>query len=506
MTRSQPPRSSPSALQIAVPALVGLALRLTLVLRFPAGAGDSAIYEELARNWLDEHVYGIYYANGLTLSTIRTPGYPAFLAIIYLLRRSNGAIVLAQAVLDLGTCFLVAWLVSRMAPPPRRSRITLAALWLAATCPFVANYAAVPLTEVLATFLTAAALIPLVSACIALDGGDPGSGWRVPWNAPGDPSWKTPSKTWFAGGFFVGLATLVRPESPLLLAALGLVLAIRWRHRADWAKLARAGALTAAGLLLPLLPWAARNWVELHEVQFLAPPYAASADEYTPRGFYAWTSTWLVRYRDVYLVPWNIGSDRIEIGNIPASAFDSPGERARVAALLDEYNSTTRLNAEVDNGFGALARERTARRPLRTYVLVPVERMATMWFTPRTELLPISGHLWPVRLQWREDPLGFSVTVFLGGLNFFYLGLAIVGLRRALHRPTAWAASATMRTALMLLLVFILLRTAILTQAQTPEPRYVLECFPALLALGALAWLPRPASASPVPREVQDES
>src|ERR1700722_2295595 len=100
MTRFQPARTRPSTLQIAIPALVGLALRLTLVLRFPAGAGDSAIYEELAQNWLGEHVYGIYYANGLTLSTIRTPGYPAFLAIIYqLFRRGNGAIVLAQAVL-----------------------------------------------------------------------------------------------------------------------------------------------------------------------------------------------------------------------------------------------------------------------------------------------------------------------------------------------------------------------------------------------------------------------
>jgi hypothetical protein len=328
------------------------------------------------------------------------------------------------------------------------------------------------------TFLTAAALIPLVSACIALDGGDPGSGERVPW------------KTWFAGGFFVGLATLVRPESPLLLAALGLVLAIRWRHRVNWAKLAHTVALTAAGLLLPLLPWAARNWVDLHEVQFLAPPYAASADEYTPRGFYAWTSTWLVRYRDVYLVPWNIGSDRVEISDVSPAAFDSPSEPARVAALLDQYDVRQRMTPEVDAGFAALARERTARDPLRTYLVVPLGRVATLWFTPRTELLPVSGHLWPIGQQWREDPPGFSLTVFLGALNFFYVGLAIAGLWRAhLQRDTLGPG---VRTAVMLLVVWIVVRTAFLTQVETPEPRYVLECFPALLALGALVWLPRP--------------
>ncbi len=475
-----PYKSSRSfALQAVAAALVGLALRLFLVLRFPFVAGDTAIYEELAQNWLHEHVYGIYYAAGLMPSDIRVPGYPAFLALVYLLfRRGEAAIVLAQALLDLGICFLVAWLASRLAPEPDRRRIALAGLWLAATCPFVANYAAVPLTEVLATFLTAAALIPMVGASLAMESATGAQRKSFPWRG------------WLAAGFVVGLATLVRPESPLLLVALALVCVVRWRRRADWGKLVRVGGLTAAGLLLPLLPWAVRNWITLHEVQFLAPPYAASPDEYTARGFYAWTATWLARYRDVYLVPWNIGTDRVEIGDIPPSAFDSPEEHARVAALLDRYNTTRRMTAEVDEGFAALSRERTARYPLRTYFWIPFERVFTMWFTPRTELLPISGHLSPVREQWHDDPLGFSVTVFLGALNFFYVGLAIAGLWRA-HNQRAEAPPGV-QTGVILLVVFILVRTAYLTQVQTPEPRYVLACFPALLAFGALAWLALP--------------
>jgi len=489
-------RSRSFAMHAAIASLAGLALRLFLVLRFPFVAGDSTIYEELAQNWLHEHVYGIYYAAGLTASDIRVPGYPAFLALAYsLLRRGELGIVLAQALLDLGTCFLVAWLAFRLAPEAYRRRVGIAALWLAATCPFVANYAAGPLTEVLATFLTAAALVQMVGAAIAMESPTASAD-----TAANDFPWRS----WFFAGFFVGLATLVRPESPLLLVALALVFIVLWRHRANWGKLVRVGALTAAGLILPLLPWAARNWVMLHEVQFLAPLYAASPDEYTPRGFYAWTATWLVRYRDVYLVPWKIGTEPVAIGDIRPAAFDSPEERARVAALVNEYNATSRMTADVDDGFAALAHDRTARHPLRTYLWVPFERVFTIWFTPRTELLPISGHLSPILEQWQDDPLGFSVTVFLGALNLFYVGLAVAGLWRAhLHRAES---PPGVRTAVILLVAFIVVRTLYLTQVQTPEPRYVLECFPALLALGAQAWLPWRRETSLASQEVRGES
>jgi hypothetical protein len=469
--------------QLAIAALAGLALRVALVLRFPAGSGDSPIYEELARNWLGAHIYGLSHGSGVIASDLRVPGYPAFLALLYLLLgRAERGILLAQAVVDLGTCFLVAWMASRLAPARQRHRIGLAGLWLAATCPFVANYAAVPLAEVLATFLTVAALIPLVRGCTTI--GLPGLPSNGRWRGWG---------TWFAGGLLVGLGTLVRPEAPLLLAALGLVLAVHWRHRPDWAKLVRATALAGAGLLLPLLPWVARNWVRFHEVQFLAPRFAATPDEYVPRGLYAWTGTWLVRFRDVYLVPWKIDGEAVRLGDIPPSAFDSPAERARVAALLERYNASLQMTPQIDDGFAALARERTARHPLRTYLWVPLDRAATLWFTPRVDLLPFSGHLRPIAKQWREDRLDFSVTLLLGALNFFYVGLAIAGAYRILRRrDVEWTIPGT---SVALLVTFILLRTAFLTGIETPEPRYVLECFPALLALGAMAWL-RPASAA----------
>src|SRR5262249_20288480 len=149
--------------------------------------------------------------------------------------------------------------------------------------------------------------------------------------------------------------------------------------------------------------WAARNWVRFHEVQWLAPRYAESPDEYVPRGLYAWTGTWLVRFRYVYLVAWKVDGEPIEMADLPPEAFDSPEERARVVTLVAAYNKELAMTPEIDRGFAELARERTARHPLRTYLRVPLGRMATLWFTPRLELLPVSGTLTPLRWAWRND-------------------------------------------------------------------------------------------------------
>jgi hypothetical protein len=64
-------------------------------------------------------------------------------------------------------------------------------------------------------------------------------------------------------------------------------------------------------------------------------------------------------------------------------------------------------------------------------------------------------------------------------LNIAYIALAIWGAARL------WRRAPEARAAIALLAAFILLRTAFLTTLETPEPRYVLVCYPALLALAA---------------------
>src|SRR5215472_18060827 len=67
------------------PLAAGLCLRLFFVLKFPADSGDTAIYEQIAANWLKHHVYAMDVQGAVTPVDLRMPGYPAFLALLYAL-------------------------------------------------------------------------------------------------------------------------------------------------------------------------------------------------------------------------------------------------------------------------------------------------------------------------------------------------------------------------------------------------------------------------------------
>lgn len=487
--------STKMRVSVALAAGAGLALRLYFIHRFPMNAaGDSQIYIELARNWLEHGVYGMSVNGQLTPVDLRSPGYPAFLAAVYAtVGRSRYGVLLAQALIDWVGCGVVAVLAARIAPAGMRRRALLAGLWLAALCPFVADYSAGILAEVPATFLTALALAVLAAGFnfAFADAGDgardkfgeaaTGGANRTPDAAGGErgfTSWIR--EPWFLGGLVVGFGTLVRPEAPLLLLAAGLVLLWSWRRPPDWKKLVRATALMFVGLFLPLLPWAARNWRVLGQPQFLAPRFSQLPGELVPKGFYAWTNTWMYRFRDVYLVPWKLEDEEIHIEDLPGYAFDSEEERQQISDLLDAYNDSLTLSPEEDAAFGKIAGERTARHPLRTYFSIPLKRAFVLWFTPRIELLPFSGEHWPIRAAWQEDPVDFSVTVGFVALEILLSAAALWGAWRARGSP-----------ATMLLVMFCVVRTGFFVHVETPEPRYVIECFPAILALGAQIFVPR---------------
>jgi hypothetical protein len=454
---------------VAAAVCAGMALRVYLVLKFPVtDTGDAPFYIELAWNWLKNGVYGFAVHGQLTAVDMRVPGYPAFLATVFAVAgQSPRAAMLAQVVVDLATCFVIALIAARLAPESSRLRVALAGLWLAALCPFTANYTAVVLTETLVIFLTALAILVLLQTDVG--------GAQV---ARAGSSLANP---WLLAGIVVGFGTLVRPETPLVLFAAGLVLVAKWWRPADWMKLVRAGLLMGVGLLLPLVPWAARNWHTLHDVQFLAPRYSELPGEYTPLGFTAWTNTWMWRFRDVYLTQWKVNEEEIAIDQLPAYAFDSQDEKERMADLLDEYNEALTIDPPLDQEFREIARERTERHPLRTYVKVPLLRTLTLWFTPRVELLPSSGHLWPLREEWQDDRPDFLVTLGLSLVNIIYIALALVGAWLARRRP-GWA---------LLILVCVVRTLFFVKFVETPEPRYVLECFPAVIALGAQVFASR---------------
>jgi hypothetical protein len=464
----------------SVVALVaGLCLRLFFVLKYPANSGDTVLYEQIAANWLQHHVYAMNVHEQVTPVDMRMPGYPAFLALIYAITRRTGEaarlwVMLAQVVVDLLTCLLIAGLAALLAlianDQARRFRVFIAALWLAVLCPFTANYTAVPLTEICAMFLTAAALLPLC----ALTARAQNRGWRLV-----DRHWILGNDYWYLAAWaalLIGLGTLFRPETPLLLVAAWLVLGVILIAQRDSLRWVETVVLTAALCAVPLVPWTIRNALTLHEFQPLAPKNSNLAGELVPYGLMSWEKTWLFRFRDVYLVPWKVNEEAINVDELPARAFDTPAEKERVAMIIEPYNDDLTLSPEEDTAFAQLARERTARHPLRTYLWLPAARALTLWFTPRIELLPFSGTVFPLAQSWEDDPIDQSVTAGLFLLNIGYVSLALWGAARL------WRASAA-RGAIALLATFIVLRTLFLTSLETPEPRYVLVCYPALLAL-----------------------
>ena len=139
----------------------GAALRLWFVHAFPQIQGDTLLYADIARNWLTQGIYGrsIVHPGGpptIAPTLVRLPGYPGFLALCFAVfgKQNYLAVLYLQVVIDLATCLLIAGFVRKLCG----RWAALAALWLAALCPFTANYVAMPLTETLSIFCVALGL------------------------------------------------------------------------------------------------------------------------------------------------------------------------------------------------------------------------------------------------------------------------------------------------------------------------------------------------------------
>lgn len=89
-----------------------------------------------------------------------------------------------------------------------------------------------------------------------------------------------------------------------------------------------------------------------------------------------------------------------------------------------------------------------------------------MWLRPRTEMLNLELDWW----NWQDVPLESLTSVALALINIFYLVAALLSIRRRMP-------------GVAILWLFILCRSILLATLPNPEPRYTLECFPAVLML-----------------------
>jgi 4-amino-4-deoxy-L-arabinose transferase-like glycosyltransferase len=426
----------------------GAALRLWILHAHPQIQGDSLLYGDIAANWLTHGVYGhtVGHASGVSTvepTLVRLPGYPAFLALCFVLFGVNNyhAVLYLQVLIDLGTCLLVARLAARVSGP----RAGRPALVLAALCPFTANYAAAPLTETLSVFCVALGFLALAEIL---------ENPRVLWVISLIFSWS--------------YATLLRPDGALLAVVLWAALIVYGRRPLGLGRAVRLAMIGALLSILPFVAWSVRNWRTFHVFQPLAPRYANDPGEFAAPGFVRWVKTFAADFASTSEIYWNGNSDRIEPRTLPARAIDNAAQDQETQRLLRDYNDITTLTPEIDVRFDQLAQERIRANPFRYYVTLPLLRLANMWLRPRVETL--NGHLrwW----QYTQHPAETRMAIFCGALNLAYLVAAFLGMLR-------WPRLAGAMVGL------IVVRSLLLATLETPESRYTLQCFPLLFVFAA---------------------
>jgi 4-amino-4-deoxy-L-arabinose transferase-like glycosyltransferase len=455
------------SLYAALALAAGLGLRLWFITHTARVTGDTLLYGNIARNWMQHGVYGFTPAPSVPVPTlIRLPGYPLFLMACFRLFGGDHytAVMYAQCAIDLCTCLLIAALAGRLFG----QRAALAALWLSALCPFMATYTATPLTEVLTLFTIALTFYALER-------------WRSAGLGSNRWLWVT--------AIAMAYSLLLRPEQGLLAAAvIPSMIWMEWRQAnsgRSTLKEVLPVALAAVCVLLPLVPWTVRNWRTFHVFQPLAPRYATDPGEDVPLGFQRWYRSWAIDFASTEEVYWNYDSAPVEIGDLPARAFDSNDQYIRTEAILNTYNRNYNATPALDARFESLAEERIHNDPIRYYVALPVARVLNMVFRPRAEMLEIPLEWW----RWRQHPEGVTVlAIDLGVLNLGYFLLGGVGLwrwRQSGCEPQLALAGA--------MLGFVVLRCLLLLTLDNSEPRYTLEFFPLLIAWGSFLFRPAPS-------------
>jgi hypothetical protein len=455
----------------------GLLLRVWFVVHMPRTADDSLLYANIAKTWLQHGIYGLT-ENGPTPGSveirptlIRLPGYPIFLAVCFRIFGWDNfrAAMDVQVAADLLTC----WLASALAGRLFGRRAALVVLWLAALCPFTANYVAVPLTETLVLTTIALTFYAFMR-------------WHE--TEPGYNRW-----LWTIAAALAA-SVLLRPEQGLLPAA--VLPAMLWSALKTGKRPTvsmRPVLVAAVAVLLPLLPWTIRNWHTFHRFQPLVPRYATDPGELVPAGFGRWYRTWAIEFSSTEEVYWNYNGAPIELSDLPQrtfaanSASASESLRRRTAALLSDYNATTTVTPAIDSRFGELAAERIRVHPIQFYFGLPVARLLDMTLRPRTEFMVVPSEWWRWNAHRKQTALCASYAV----LNLAYLALGLAGV--LLWKRRRWSASSQRATAFAVrelawaMSASVLLRALLLMTLDNSEPRYTLEFFPVLFVwAGAL--------------------
>jgi hypothetical protein len=539
-------------LLIGILLLFGAGFRIFVAHHWPNDSPDDGrVYAQMARNVLEQHVFSHDAQAPYSPSLIRLPGYPGFLAAIYSIfgHTNNGAVRIVQALIDTGTCALIALLAFYWQPDEKKKRTTgIAALALAAVCPFTTIYSATVLTEVLTNFLMIAMFVAVTIAFKKLTAEDTEE------NKNAKRNWKAALLWWGIAGLIGGVAVMMRPDSGLFLAAVGLTLVItglwplvvRLRRKSQVrspksknpnpkpqvsslkpvSRIIASGAVLSFTFILVLAPWTIRNWRVFHVFQPLAPAHGEMPGEFVPRGYQLWLRTWLDDQSYIQPFLWSLDTDPIDIDDIPAYAFDSENEKKRVATLIEAYNNEsdqdsssepqpspnasptpTAENEEEESEPSSDQPDNSAQQDHPSVEMTPEidaafgglarERIARhpfrfyVWLPlkrARTIWFDTHSQYWPFEgTLFPLDDLDYSThqQIWLP----LFAGLTAVYTILGLVGGWFLWESGKFGARRWLLLVFLAigLRLILFSWIENPEPRYTVEFFPLLSVLGGIA-------------------
>ena len=396
---------------------------------------DSTGYLELANSLRLE---GRFHASEHEES-LRTPGYPAFVALVQAIFGERVLfVVLAQVLLTL----LTAWLLYRAAHLLGGERAGLAAAWLYALSPNALFWAGTIMTETFFAFWLALALAMLIDAVR-----------RTSWRRGG------------VSGLALGLAVLTRPIGLYLIPlwAAGALVA-RWKSGAGSRRWLPAAAVLLAALM-PVLAWQTRNLL-VHESFRLTASFRTVFIDYTAAST---LGDALGISRDEAATQLRQSSDAF------AAALDAvrryPGSLVQVSL---QGIARTALGTEAGTWLGILSGQSYQPSGLLDALLRGDLKAAGEAIG--TRLQASSDRLGTVLLPWG---LLYSATVYLLSLRGF------LRLRWVDPSPLRWVA------------VTVILSTAylIVMPLTIGDARFRVPVEPFLAILGGMAWI-RPAPAT----------
>lgn len=479
----RPAEWTPASVALVV-ALAALAVRLPLVLALPVVSPDGEAAARVAANLVAHGCISL--SDPATGACVphwggnHLPGYPAFIALVWLLAPSSVTAVLAvqSAIVALA----IGWLARALALFGESAVLGLAAGLLLALSPVQVAWARFLLPDALSV---AAALWLFAQLLLS---------------------------------FRAGSIRLVSVALPILASSLlrldGFVLAVAAAvagfciHSPRVAL--RRGLIIALIVALPMAALLARN---VARGLALVPQTGMLYGDPKPAGYLAWGNTWITSIYQggamFYPVSQRVYRDIV----IDPDAYASDAERAAVEVLIDRLrvHEGEPFPVDIDRAFADIAAAKRAAAPLHHYAGLPLQRMAVFWLHPFASFgwpLDLAAHLTAQeRVALSSAGPGERAAIalrhaglFAGkGIVFLYRLALVTGL--ALLLAAAWRRlGPAERGFVTALLSFLLLRTVLLSYQTSIDNRYMVSAMAAAeVLLPLLVWRASPQRVTEMP-------